>query len=69
MYIFEWMIHFIKGKKYRPFIKPDFIPEDGEGLLEDSKDCEHVFMPLDSSEEYFACKYCGLIVPKSRLKQ
>ncbi len=68
MFIFEWITKFLKGKKYKPLFKEDFIPSDGEGLLKPPNECEHVFMPLDSSEEVFACKYCGILVRKENLK-
>lgn len=69
MYIFEWIIKFIKGKTYKVAPKTDFIPSDGEDLIENPNECEHIFMPLDSSEEFFACKYCGTVVSKDKLKQ
>ena len=68
MYIFEWIIKFIKGKTYKASPNTDFIPSDGEDLIENPNECEHIFMPLDSSEELFACKYCGLVVKKENLK-
>lgn len=69
MYIFEWITQFLKGKTYKPQKRINYTPDTGEGLLEDPNDCEHVFMPLDSSSELFACKYCGIIVNKRNLKQ
>jgi len=69
MYIFEWIIKFIKGKTYKVAPKTDFIPSDGKDLIENPNECEHIFMPLDSSEEFFACKYCGMVVSKDKLKQ
>lgn len=68
MYIFEEITKFLKGKKYKPHIQTDYTPDDGEGLIENPQECEHLFMPLDSSGEYFACKYCGLVVPRSKMK-
>lgn len=68
MYIFEWITKFIKGKTYKPSVRTDYITSDGEDLLENPDECEHVFMPLDSSEEFFACKYCGIVVSKENLK-
>lgn len=68
MFIFEWITKFIKGKNYKRTVRIDFIPSDGEDLLENPNECEHVFMPLDSSEEVFGCKYCGMIIRKENLK-
>lgn len=68
MYIFELLTQYFKHKKYSA--KHTFDPLDNEinGLEENSENCEHLFLPLDSSNEYFACKYCGLVVPKDKLK-
>ena len=68
MFIFEWIAKFIKGKSYKQSVRTDYIPSDGEDLLKTPDECEHTFMPLDSSEELFACKYCGIVVNKENLK-
>ena len=31
---------------------------------DDSSTCEHVFMPVDSTGETFACSKCGLIISR-----
>ena len=69
MYIFEFLIKYLKNKpkfKYKSYDPMENIPN---GLEEDSQNCEHLFMPLDSSKENFACKYCGLIVNKKNLNK
>jgi hypothetical protein len=38
-----------------------------DDITENPDDCEHFFMPLDSTNEMFACKYCGLVIPKDKL--
>ena len=67
MYIFELITQLLKKEKdpartYDPlensFAENNLPPEE----------CEHLFLPLDSSNEYFACKYCGIVVPKEKLK-
>ena len=68
MYIFELITEFLKGKKYRKSVEYNPLEVAPDGLAEDSENCEHLFMPLDNSKELFACKYCGLVVPKSKLK-
>ena len=67
MYIIELFIDIFKGKKYK---KHSYNPLDNNpnALEENSEDCEHLFLPLDSNKEHFACKYCGLIVTKNKLK-
>ncbi|MCM1338521.1 MAG: hypothetical protein NC191_02490 [Muribaculaceae bacterium] len=67
MYILELIIRAFKKKSASKPI-PVFELQDSniENLGED--DCEHLFLPLDSSNQLFACKYCGLVVPKEKLK-
>lgn len=67
MYIFELIFNAFKKKK-QPISTYNPVDTDGTELEENSEDCEHLFMPLDSTNEYFACKYCGLVVHKSKLK-
>lgn len=65
MYLFEIITRWIKGKKYERREKFDpFLQDD----IETPEMCEHIFLPLDSSEEYFACSLCGLVVKKEELK-
>ena len=67
MYIFELITGLFKHKKKgTPDI--DYIVKEEE-LVENSDECEHLFMPLDSSNEYFACKNCGLVVPADKINQ
>jgi len=35
---------------------------------QDYEDCEHVFMPIDSTNVVLSCSKCGLIVKQSDLK-
>ena len=64
MYIFELFSKIFKGKTYKSNITYDPNRKFEEIAIED---CNHVFMPLDISNEYFACKYCGLVVDKNNL--
>ena len=68
MYIFELIINYLKGKKYTPHNKYNPLENLPDGLEENSEDCEHLFMPIDSSNQIFACKYCGLVVSADKLK-
>jgi len=66
MYIFELIANAFRSKKYRGF---DYAPEtDKDSKFDDTDECVHVFLPLDSTNTMFACKYCGLVVPKDKLK-
>lgn len=68
MYLFELITKYIKGKKYKKAL--DFDPfETGEQDAEfDSENCEHVFLPIDSTEDTLACSKCGLVVKREDLK-
>ncbi len=66
MYIFELIAQAFKKKK--SFNNYDPIQSSQNYIEEDSETCNHLFMPLDSSNTMFACKYCGLVVPKEKLK-
>ena len=68
MYIFELIARYIKGKKYKKQ-SPDYSPDKAEDILENPDECEHFFMPLDADNEYFACRNCGLVIPKNKLKK
>lgn len=68
MYIFELIAQIFQTKKYNQHKTYDPLDIESNGLVDDSEECEHFFLPLDSSKELFACKYCGIIVPKEKLK-
>ncbi len=66
MYVFELILNFFQKKKYngKTYNPLDETPNE----LSDEDVCEHLFLPLDSSNTLFACKYCGIIVPAEKLK-
>lgn len=67
MYIFELLFRVFKGKPVQ--YKNNYNPVDNqEEIVENSEECDHLFMPLDSTNTMFACKHCGLIVSKDKLK-
>ncbi len=67
MYIFELIAQLFKTKKYKQ--QNSFDPLNSEtDEYEDSENCNHMFLPLDSSNTLFACKYCRLIMPREKLK-
>ena len=63
MYFIELIIKKLTQKKEPPEYKP---VSDNE--IEDYETCEHVFMPLDSTEETLSCTKCGFVVKRSELK-
>ena len=67
MYIFELVAQLFKKKKYLPQNSFDPLTQEPEEF-DESENCNHMFLPLDSSNTLFACKYCGLIMPREKLK-
>ena len=63
MYIIEFIIKKLTQRKE----KPVFNPLDA-GSKEDYENCEHTFMPIDSTNELLSCTKCGILVKKSELK-
>ncbi len=61
MYLIELIIKKF-FRKNTGFIKPKTQEE-----LEEER-CEHVFMPIDSTGEILACRNCGAVVYKNKLK-
>lgn len=68
MYLFELITKYIKGKKYRKSLDFDPFAKDEENDEFNSDECDHVFLPIDSSEEVLACSKCGLVVKREDLK-
>ena len=63
MYIFEIIIK--KIKNFRKKNKISYMPSSVNRDEEAYKDCEnHIYLPIDSSKEYLACKNCGHIIKK-----
>ena len=66
MYLLELIVKYIfpnkkfeSRKKYDPFAHEE---------LENAENCEHIFLPIDSTGETLACSKCGLVVNKNDLK-
>ena len=66
MYLFELIVRWISpNKKYESKRKFEPFAQDD---MENLEDCEHVFLPVDSSGKILACSKCGLLVNKKDLK-
>lgn len=70
MYILELLVKFFQKDKVEKLIEKyekeravDPLNEKFE-QEENSETCEHIFMPIDSTKEIFACSKCGLIITK-----
>jgi len=67
MYLIELIIKKLTQKKERPFYNPIEIDVEKIGDIE-YENCEHVFMPIDSTNELLSCAKCGILVKRSELK-
>jgi len=63
MYLIELIIKKLTQKKEKPAYNPL-----SENETQDYESCEHVFMPLDSTNETLSCTKCGIIVKRNELK-
>ncbi len=71
MYFIELLVKYLKKDRVEDLIEKyesekSINPLDAmfETDEDDSADCEHIFMPIDSSGETFACSKCGLVIDK-----
>lgn len=62
MYIIELIIKKLTQKKPKPQYNP--LSE----AQEDYENCEHTFMPVDSTNETLSCTKCGILVKRNELK-
>lgn len=68
MYIFELLCSYI-NKKYVKKVTYNPLDALEDNNNTDDNDCEHVFLPIDSSGEVLACSKCGLVVNKKDMKK
>lgn len=69
MYIFELIANAFKSKKYHKFEYAEDDTVQKQESIDEEEKCEHFFLPIDSTNTIFACKYCGLIASKEELKK
>lgn len=62
MYILECILRYIFPKKLNS--EYDYDPLKQDSLDDDDENCEHEFMPVDSTGETLACIKCGFIVQR-----
>lgn len=73
MYLIELLVKYFKKDRFTEILNEydeqnalnplEQIPE-----VENDENCEHIFMPIDSTGEVLACSKCGLVVNKKDLK-
>ncbi len=70
MYFIELLVKYFKKDKVENILDKleneraiDPLDEKFE-IEDDSEHCEHLFLPVDSTGETFACTKCGLVIDK-----
>lgn len=63
MYFIELIIKKLTQKKDKPKYSPAFDNE-----LQDFENCEHIFMPIDSTNEILSCTKCGFMAKRDEPK-
>lgn len=66
MYLIELILKKLTTKKEKSAYNPYNQISDEENL--DYESCEHIFMPIDSTNETLSCTKCGILVKRSELK-
>lgn len=67
MYFIEFIVNkFLKKKKQEDTFNP---LDEKSSEEEDYDNCEHIFMPIDSTGEILSCSKCGLVVKRQDLKK
>lgn len=64
MYIVEVILKKLLKKKD----EPEYNPVAEDTFIEDYEACEHIFMPIDSTNETLSCTKCGILKNRSELK-
>lgn len=59
MYIIELIVKLLNKKEKKQAAMPQTEYER----------CEHVFLPIDSTNEILACTKCGFVIHKSDIKE
>lgn len=63
MYFIELIIKKLTQKKGKLTHNPATYNE-----LQDFENCEHIFMPIDSTNEILSCTKCGFMAKRSDIK-
>lgn len=63
MYLIEFIIKKLTQKKEKQFYNPLTENESDE-----YENCDHIFMPIDSTGEILSCTKCGTIKKRKELK-
>lgn len=73
MYFIELLVKYFKKDRFMEVLneheeKNALNPLEEIPEVENDDDCEHIFMPIDSTGEILACSKCGLVVNRKDLR-
>lgn len=78
MFFIEAIVKYLKKDKFTEILEEhdrqesinplEEIPLEEDLTEDESLNCEHIFMPIDSTGEILACSKCGQLIKKSDLK-
>lgn len=78
MFLFEAVIKYLKKDKFSDILEEhdrkqsenllNYIPLEEDIETQEDLNCEHMFMPIDSTGEILACSKCGEVKKRSELK-
>lgn len=73
MYFIELLVKYFKKDRFMEVMneheeKNALNPLEEIPEVENDDDCEHIFMPIDSTGEILACSKCGLVVNRKDLR-
>lgn len=79
MFIFEAVMKYLKKDRFKEVLEEhdqkqsenllNYIPLEADIETQDDLNCEHLFMPIDSTGEILACAKCGELCHKKDLKK
>lgn len=77
MFIFEAVLKYLKKDRFSEVLDEhdriqsenllNYIPLEEELEAQEETNCEHIFMPIDSTGEILACSKCGELKKRSEL--
>ena len=73
MYLLELIVKYFKKDRFNEVLEEHdentaLNPLEEIQEVETDENCDHIFMPIDSTEEILACSKCGLVVNRKDLK-
>lgn len=79
MFILEAVMKYLKKDRFNEVLDEhdrvqsenllNYIPLEEDIETQEDLNCEHIFMPIDSTGEILACSKCGELIRKDKLKK